>query len=339
MWGSEIGIGGVGEDEVLPFANFASFPATGESGKLYLDESNSYLYRWDGVQYVLIAGGLILGETSITAYRGDRGKTAYDHSQTAHAPSTAQENTVDSVAGKTGVVTLDKSDVGLGNVDNTADSAKPVSTAQQTAIDKAGSYWKEMTGYTATPASTSTITMSSDWTAKVNPGDGLRYTIGGVDFHGICVAITSTLLTVRGAPLSGDITNLDYTKIPVIDVAYGIAGEYSGSTIAGMLENYLNISGGWRWKKGKVKFVGLDIASLTDDLTTQATIQVVIGGSNVLTSELSLPDGGNETKSGVNISTTHYDVNNGDIIDIDLTAGDGGAVDLVATFIFVPVME
>jgi hypothetical protein len=30
--------------------------------------------------------GLTLGETSTTAYRGDRGKTAYDHSQTAHAP-------------------------------------------------------------------------------------------------------------------------------------------------------------------------------------------------------------------------------------------------------------
>ena len=29
--------------------------------------------------------GLALGETSVTAYRGDRGKTAYDHSQTAHA--------------------------------------------------------------------------------------------------------------------------------------------------------------------------------------------------------------------------------------------------------------
>ena len=28
---------------------------------------------------------LELGETSITAYRGDRGKTAYDHSQSAHA--------------------------------------------------------------------------------------------------------------------------------------------------------------------------------------------------------------------------------------------------------------
>jgi hypothetical protein len=37
-----------------------------------------------------------------------------------------------SVAGKTGAVTLAKADVGLGNVDNTADSAKPISTAQAT---------------------------------------------------------------------------------------------------------------------------------------------------------------------------------------------------------------
>lgn len=40
-----------------------------------------------------------------------------------------------SVAGKTGTVSLVKGDVGLGNVDNTADTAKPVSTAQQTALD------------------------------------------------------------------------------------------------------------------------------------------------------------------------------------------------------------
>lgn len=42
---------------------------------------------------------------------------------------------VTSVAGKTGAVTLAKADVGLGNVDNTADAAKPVSTATQTALD------------------------------------------------------------------------------------------------------------------------------------------------------------------------------------------------------------
>lgn len=40
-----------------------------------------------------------------------------------------------SVAGKTGAVTLVKGDVGLGSVDNTPDSGKPVSTAQQAALD------------------------------------------------------------------------------------------------------------------------------------------------------------------------------------------------------------
>jgi len=35
---------------------------------------------------------LTLGETSSTAYRGDRGKIAYDHSQSLHAPPDAQKN-------------------------------------------------------------------------------------------------------------------------------------------------------------------------------------------------------------------------------------------------------
>ena len=41
---------------------------------------------------------------------------------------------VTSVNSKTGVVVLAKADVGLGNVDNTSDANKPVSTAQQAAI-------------------------------------------------------------------------------------------------------------------------------------------------------------------------------------------------------------
>ena len=40
-----------------------------------------------------------------------------------------------SVNGHVGVITLTKADVGLSNVDNTSDANKPVSTAQQTAID------------------------------------------------------------------------------------------------------------------------------------------------------------------------------------------------------------
>lgn len=43
--------------------------------------------------------------------------------------------TVTSVNGQTGTVVLTKSDVGLGNVDNTSDANKPVSTATQTALN------------------------------------------------------------------------------------------------------------------------------------------------------------------------------------------------------------
>lgn len=62
---------------------------------------------------------------------------------------------VTSVAGKTGAVTLVKGDVGLDNVDNTADSAKPVSTAQQTALNaKAPLASPAFTGVPTAPTAT-----------------------------------------------------------------------------------------------------------------------------------------------------------------------------------------
>lgn len=44
-------------------------------------------------------------------------------------------NTVDSVNGLTGVVVLGKTEIGLGNVDNTSDANKPISTATQTGLN------------------------------------------------------------------------------------------------------------------------------------------------------------------------------------------------------------
>jgi len=79
-------------DDVIEFASQAEFPGTGETGKIYITQDTNKTYRWSGSAYVEISASLALGETSATAYRGDRGKTAYDHSQTAHAPSNAQKN-------------------------------------------------------------------------------------------------------------------------------------------------------------------------------------------------------------------------------------------------------
>lgn len=71
---------------------------TPEDGKIYVELSTNKSYRWSGSTYVEIAGGVALGETEQTAYRGDRGKIAYDHSQTPHAPADAEANVIDSIA-------------------------------------------------------------------------------------------------------------------------------------------------------------------------------------------------------------------------------------------------
>lgn len=65
---------------------------TGEAGKIYVDLSTGKTYRWSGTAFAEISASLALGETSSTAYRGDKGKIAYDHSQAAHAPANAEAN-------------------------------------------------------------------------------------------------------------------------------------------------------------------------------------------------------------------------------------------------------
>ncbi len=76
---------------------------------------------------------------------------------------------VSSVAGKSGAVTLVKGDIGLGNVDNTSDSNKPVSTATQTALNaKANLASPTFTGTPAAPtASAGTNTTQLATTAFV----------------------------------------------------------------------------------------------------------------------------------------------------------------------------
>lgn len=62
-------------DDVLEYANYASLPAIGTSGIIYIDMSNGKQYRWSGSAYASTGGA------------------------------------VDSVAGKVGVVTLDTTDI------------------------------------------------------------------------------------------------------------------------------------------------------------------------------------------------------------------------------------
>lgn len=84
------------------FDDTSGSPITLESGKIYVDVDTNKTYRYTGTILVVISESIVLGETASTAYRGDRGKIAYDHSL---ATSGNPHN-------------VTKSDVGLGSVQN-----------------------------------------------------------------------------------------------------------------------------------------------------------------------------------------------------------------------------
>lgn len=87
-------------DDVLEYADLASFPVTGETGKIYVAIDTGLTYRWSGAVYINISSGAIV-----------------------------------SVNGQTGVVVVTKTDVGLSNVDNTSDATKNSAVAVLTNKD------------------------------------------------------------------------------------------------------------------------------------------------------------------------------------------------------------
>ena len=91
------GGGGAGFEQ---FSELASFPPLGELNKIYLAADTEKIYKWNGITYVEIS------------------------------PSE-----VTSVNTKVGAVVLDKTDIGLDQVDNTSDADKPISDATQTALN------------------------------------------------------------------------------------------------------------------------------------------------------------------------------------------------------------
>lgn len=119
-------------DDVLEYSAVSAFPGTGETGKIYVALDTGKLYRWSGSAYVYITSGA-----------------------------------VDSVNGKTGVVVLGKGDIGLGNVDNTADAAKSVASAAKLTTAR-------------TLATTGDATGSANFDGSANVSIGLTLAASGV---------------------------------------------------------------------------------------------------------------------------------------------------------------
>ena len=132
---------------------YTDLPTSGQQvGDVYNVNDTGKNYAWSGTLWDDLGGTVDLSiyatKTELTSALSGKvdkvaGKqlstedfTTAEKNKLSGIETGAQVNTVTSVAGRTGAVVLTKSDVGLGNVDNTSDLNKPISTATQTALDK-----------------------------------------------------------------------------------------------------------------------------------------------------------------------------------------------------------
>ena len=226
----------------------------------------------------------------------------------------AEVNTVTSVASKTGAVSLVKGDVGLANVDNTADSAKPVSTAGQTALNLKADLASPT--FTGTPLSTTPA--SNDSSTKIAT---TAYVQGEItDLIGGAGAAFDTLLEISASIANGDSDVVALT-----------------STVSGKLQKDQNLSdltnnGTARTNLGLGSLATLstvNAATITDNSVGAAELNVTGNGT---TAQYLRSDGdGTFTWATPTDTNTTYSVGDGGLTAVNFTTTRRDKLDGIAT--------
>lgn len=192
--------------------------------------STGQFLKWNGTAWVndTIDLGTDTSGSFIASLVAGTGVTLTNNSGEAATPTVAVDTAVIAPLASptfTGTVSgITKSMVGLGSVDNTADTAKPISTAQQTALDlKANlaspTFTGTVSGISATMVGLGNVTNTSDAnkpvsTAQQNALD-LKSNLASPTFTG---TVTTNDLTVSGnLTVSGTTTSINTETLTVDD--------------------------------------------------------------------------------------------------------------------------
>lgn len=204
--------------------------------------------------------------------------------------------------------------------------------------------WTTISGtkYTATPASTSTVTFSD--TSDLAVGKPVRYTYGGTTYYGIITAVAAnSLMTIAGAPLDVGqaLTALQIgTSGQVVIMDLKVAGTYADNVedvLAGTENRYV------RWRKSAAYLVAISATHKTADTgAAQPKLNVKVTGNLISTEDsnagLQLSTSGTWVNgSAVAISTANYAVAFNSALEIRVTAAgtNGNAANLSVALVFV----
>lgn len=208
--------------------------------------------------------GVSLGETSTTAYRGDRGKTAYDHSQTTtgnpHGTTPAEITGFD-----TAVRTSRLDQMAAAGADVAMGSHKITGLANGASSTDAAAFGQIPTASSSTPAAPGTAAAgsSTSWAKGDHVHPYQASVVGGQDEG---TSVTST------------------TDTSLLDAAIFISGQSTGDTVVGWFTfSHTNTSGTGRTHSIKPKLGATTLGTLSYNCPSGATTSGV--GFFVLRSE------------------------------------------------------
>ncbi|MDF2984874.1 MAG: hypothetical protein K0R50_384 [Eubacterium sp.] len=178
-----------------------------------------------------VAAGDHVHSSATTSTSGFMSST--DKSKLDGIAAGAQVNTVNSVAGKTGVVTLNKSDVELSNVNNTSDADKPVSTAQQNAL----SLKVDLSNYTAADVLDKIKTVDGSGSGlDADLLDGKEASAFATAAQGVKADELDTLVK-NGVSLSPTLSWGMNNKVQIPEVSSPVTLDFEGFSITNLLGN------------------------------------------------------------------------------------------------------
>lgn len=205
--------------------------------------------------------------------------TTAEKTKLAGVTDGAQINTVDSVAGRGGAVVLAKTDVGLGNVDNTSDLDKPVSTATGAAIAASTAANIHAATSKATPANADELGITdsaASWGLKKLTFTNLAAWVRGINLSGLSI-VTSTAITasdtVLGAlgKLQAQVSAKQDTLIDSLTITYNGDGTVATLTEDGVVKTFAYNG------DGTINTVSWPVGALTRTETYSYTSGVLTG--------------------------------------------------------------
>jgi chromosome segregation ATPase len=119
-------------DDVLEYASLSALESATnakESGKIYVTLDTNKTYRWSGSAYVEISASIALGETSSTAYAGDKGKKNAEDIAALQDTTTKTNSTVTAINGR-----LETAEATITTHGNDINSLKSAVNTNETSI-------------------------------------------------------------------------------------------------------------------------------------------------------------------------------------------------------------